>query len=273
MAPPITIAVLAHNEERRIAACLASLPHGVPVHVVVNGSRDRTAAIARGFDVTVHEWEQGGKARSWNRFVFEAGTGFSQAHIFIYGDAVIAPGSIEALAAALTPGINAASALPLNGRRAAAYRGEMRREHGLFGDLYALSGDFLTRMKAANIRLPNDLIGDDGLIAALAKTDLGHERDWDDARVAVVEGAGFYCEPASLLRPRSWAAQYARMTNYSVRHFQNHLLSAILRGPGPSALPERLAPFYAERRFRARPTQWWFDRRALRRMARAAAGG
>ena len=43
----IVIAVLAHNEERRIGACLASLPLGDPavaVHVVVNGSTDRTAA-------------------------------------------------------------------------------------------------------------------------------------------------------------------------------------------------------------------------------------
>ena len=57
--PKSIVAVLAHNEERRIARCLASLPLGDPsidVHVGVNGSRDRTAQIARGFDwVTVHE--------------------------------------------------------------------------------------------------------------------------------------------------------------------------------------------------------------------------
>ncbi len=45
------IAVMAHNEERRIARCLASLPLGDPlvaVHAVVNGSRDRTAADRAG---------------------------------------------------------------------------------------------------------------------------------------------------------------------------------------------------------------------------------
>ena len=48
--PTTIVAVLAHNEERRIGACLASLPldgPGLDVHVIVNGSRDRTAERAR----------------------------------------------------------------------------------------------------------------------------------------------------------------------------------------------------------------------------------
>ena len=64
----IAIIVLAHNEERRIARCMASLPRGaegVAVHVVVNGSSARTAEIARGFaGVGVHDWAEGGKSRS-----------------------------------------------------------------------------------------------------------------------------------------------------------------------------------------------------------------
>ena len=58
-APEIILIVLAHNEERRIGLCLASLPLGGPavaIHVVVNGSSDRTAEIARSFPVTVHDW-------------------------------------------------------------------------------------------------------------------------------------------------------------------------------------------------------------------------
>lgn len=269
MPPTVTIAVLAHNEQRRIAACLASLPAGIDTHVIVNGSRDRTAEIARGFPATVHDWPEGGKARSWNRFVFETIESFSPVHIFVDGDAVVAPGSIEALAAVLeVRHVNAASALPLNGRRAARYQAEMRRQHGLFGDLYALKGDFLARMKAAGIRLPDDLIGDDGLIAALAKTDLRDESHWDDTRMAVVEGAGFYCEPVG---PFTLALQHRRMVNYSVRHFQNRLVTEIMRGPGPSALPPRLAPLYAAQAFRPRLANWWFDAQALRRMARAGA--
>jgi glycosyltransferase involved in cell wall biosynthesis len=277
---PITIAVLAHNEERRIGACLASLV-AVPdaaVHVLVNGSSDRTAEIARAGaagrpNVAVHEYEEGGKARSWNRFLFDELAAFSPVHVFVDGDAEVAPGSIEALAAALAanPSANAASGLPLNGRNAARYRRQLVEEHGLFGDLYALRGDFLARMKARGIRLPVDLVGDDSLVGALAKTDLEPESAWDDRRIVPCPDAGFFCEPGAL-RPASLRRQYRRMVSYSVRHFQNRIVSQLMREEGPEALPERLAELYPEwlPRFAPRPLHWWFDRLALARIRRAA---
>lgn len=282
-APPrICIAVLAHNEERRIGACLATLaaaPADAAVHVVVNGSKDRTAGIARAAadgrpGWFVHDYPQAGKARSWNRFLFEELPAFSPVHLFVDGDAEVAPGSVEALAEALerAPDANAASALPLNGRNAAAYRAALVAGHGLFGDLYALRGGFLVRMKARGLRLPVDLVGDDSLIGALAKTDLGDESRWDDARVVPVPEAGFACEPVALT-PAALRLQHRRLVSYSVRHFQNRIVSHLMRGPGPDALPERLADLYPEwlPRFAARPRHWWFDRLALRRIRRAAA--
>jgi glycosyltransferase involved in cell wall biosynthesis len=275
----ILIAVLAHNEEAHIGACLESLPKGVPVHVVVNGSRDRTAAVARGVQgVTVHEFEQGGKARSWNRFVFDTLDAFAAVNIFVDGDAIIAPGSIPALVAALQANrsANAAAALPLNGRQARVYRETTLRDRGLFGDLYAVRGAFLARMKAAAIRLPDDLIGDDGLIAALVKTDLGAEAAWDAARVVPVAEAGFFmAQPANPIDPRTWPMQYRRMINYSLRYFQNRIVSAIMQDQGPKALPRDLAalyptwlPLFMPRRS---PRWWWFDRLALARMFAASA--
>ncbi|MCC6478886.1 MAG: glycosyltransferase, partial [Sphingomonadaceae bacterium] len=87
--PPICIAVLAHNEEERIAACLNSLPLGdaqVAIHVIVNGSTDATAAIAGGVaaaarNVRAHIYSEGGKARSWNRFLFDDLKSFHETHI------------------------------------------------------------------------------------------------------------------------------------------------------------------------------------------------
>lgn len=279
----IIVAVMAHNEERRIAACLASLPLGDPhiaVHVVVNGSRDRTAEVARGFlGVRVHEYAEGGKARSWNRFVFDTPGIAARTFVFVDGDAEVLAGSIEALAHALDadPDANAAAGLPANGRRAQAYRQAVIRERGLFGDLYALKGSFVARMREAGLRLPDDLVGDDGLIGALAKTDLGTEEEWRDARVIACPQAGFLCEPTRLSSPRSLANQYRRMVNYSTRHFQNRMISAIMRGPGPAALPPRLALLYPQWLSRlaprAHPVWWWFDREALSRMARAAREG
>ena len=280
----IVVAVLAHNEERRIGACLASLPlddPGVAVHVVVNGSSDCTAAIARILGqgrLTVHEWPEGGKARSWNRFVLDTPGIEGDAFVFVDGDAQVAPGSIAALAATLAadPAVNAAAAMPRNGRRAEQYCAEMIASHGLFGDLYALSGSFVARLRASGIRLPEDLVGDDSLIGALAKTDLGDEGDWRDARLQPQPEAGFLCEPTRL-SPASLRGQYRRMINYSVRHFQNRIVSEIMRSSGPAGLPRRIAELYPQWLAgfapRAHPALWWFDRAALGRMKAAIPAG
>lgn len=278
----IIVAVLAHNEERRIAYCLGSLPLGDPrilVHVVVNGSRDRTAQIARGFvGVTVHEYSQGGKARSWNRLVLDTPGVNAATFVFVDGDAEILPGSVHALERTLAqnPQANATSALPANGRKAQAYRQQLIASHGLFGDLYALRGSFVDRMRKEAIRLPEDLIGDDGLLCAMAKTNLGSEADWQDERVVPCMEAGFLCEPASLLSPHTLALQYRRMVNYSMRHFQNLIISSIMRETGPVALPQRLASLYPEWKPRLAPRRspvwWWFDRQVLARMGKASEG-
>ncbi|MBX9728956.1 MAG: glycosyltransferase family 2 protein [Sphingopyxis sp.] len=283
MAARRCIAVLAHNEEARIARCLASLlplTEGDGLHVIVNGSSDATADIARsiaaGHDaVTVHDWPEGGKSRSWSRFVHEELDAVFPVHVFVDGDAEVMPGSLDALEAALLadPSANAAAGVPGNGRRARKYRTSIRLEHGLFGDLYALSGDFLDRMRKAAIRLPDDCIGDDGLIGALAKIDLGALADWRDDRVATAADARFLCEPVSLASPASWRLQYRRMINYSQRHFQNLLITGLLESGGAAALPRRFAPFYADALQGWQPRSGvagWFDRRALDRMAKAA---
>jgi glycosyltransferase involved in cell wall biosynthesis len=281
---PLIVCVLAHNEERRIDACLQSIVADgggeVPVHVLVNGSTDGTARIVRNFarehsNVSVHVYAEGGKARTWNRFLFQDLADFGAVHVFVDGDAEVAPGSLGALAQTLerNPRANAASALPLNGRKVAAYRNYLQLEHGVFGDLYALRGSFLARMRAAGLRLPADLVGDDALIGALAKTDLGPDSEWDEDRVLPCPEAGFLCEPASLLRPHTLAGQYRRMINYSVRHFQNRMVSHIMRSSGPAGLPPRLADHYPDwlPRWAPRrdPLHWWFDRAALARMAQA----
>lgn len=279
----VCVAIFAHQEERRIAACLASLPlerTDTQFHILVNGSSDRTAAISRDIaarhpQVIVHDLHPGGKSRTWNRYIFELAPQAADCWIFMDGDAEIAPGSLDALVQILadTPHAHAAAGLPRNGRSYLSYQNMLRAEGGLFGDLYALSGRFVERMRAANIRLPDDLIGDDGLLAAMAMTDLKNEDHWDKNRIAICEDAGFFCEPTRLSQPDSWKVQYKRMINYSVRHFQNRIISDIMRDTGPVGLPARLSDLYPVSlpRFRPRlhPANWWFDRQALKRMRRA----
>jgi glycosyltransferase involved in cell wall biosynthesis len=276
------ICVLCHNEERRIVACLESIlaeDADAPIHVVVNGSSDRTAERARSIRdgrIVVHEFQQGGKSRSWNRFMFETLDQFPDVLVVVDGDAEVALGSLNALAEALATDAHAnlASAPPLNGRGAESYRQQMRQQHGVFGDLYAAKGAFLARMKARSIRLPDDLVGDDGLIAAMAKTDLEDERNWDDTRVVVCEQAGFLCEPVRLARWRSVRMQYRRMVNYSVRHFQNAIISEIMKRTGPGGLPRHFAEVYPAYPHLLHPRTGavlrFFDRRALARIAKAS---
>lgn len=279
----VAVGIFAHQEERRIGLCLASLPldrADTVFHVLVNGTADATvaracAAAGGRANVVVHDIAQGGKSRTWNRFVHEIRHGDDDAVIFLDGDAEIAPGSIDALVAMLAahPDANAAAGMPGNGRQMAAYREGMRTGGGLFGDLYALQGRFVAEIRKRGLRLPDDLIGDDGLVAAWAHNDLGRDEAWSLERVRNCEDAAFLCEPVGLLRPKTWRMQYKRMINYSVRFFQNRIVSDIMTREGPDGLPPRMALLYGEWLPRFRPRrlpEGWFDRKALERMQRAA---
>jgi glycosyltransferase involved in cell wall biosynthesis len=279
----VAVAIFAHQEERRIGLCLASLPLDRPntlIHVLVNGTSDRTVSRAQAAaggrpNVIVHDIAAGGKARTWNHFVHDLLTGEEDTVIFMDGDAEIAPGSFDALVAdlAAAPQANAVAGMPVNGRLADFYRRNLKIEGGLFGDLYALSGRFVSAIRARGLRLPDDLIGDDGLVGAWAHTDLRADDAWAHDRVIACDGAGFRCEPVGLARPSTWRMQYKRMINYSVRFFQNRIVSHIMATQGPDGLPPRMALLYADwlPRFRPRPyPTGWFDRKALARMRAAA---
>jgi hypothetical protein len=191
------------------------------------------------------------------------------------GDAEIAPGSFDALAQALRrqPGVNAVAGLPLNGRRHEVYQALIREEGGLFGDLYALRGSFVQRIRDAGLKLPIDLVGDDGLVGAWAATDLASDAYWDRARLSHADGAGFLCEPIDALSPRAWRMQYKRMIAYAVRFFQGRIINHIMSREGPEGLPERLSSLYGEWLPRLSPragvANALFDRLALQRMAKA----
>lgn len=272
------VAIFAHNEERRIAGCISSLPldsDEFDYHLLVNGTTDRTVDIARDLAASrphfhIHDLPFGGKARTWNHFVDVLFNDSAPACLFVDGDAEVMPGALEAMTAALAanPRANGVNAMPVAGRKQATYRPMMIDDHGIFGALYGLSGRFVTRLKASGIRLPHDLIGDDGLIAALAKTDLGPESNWDKTRIANCPAAEFAFEQADWRVPATWHLQYRRMINYSVRRYQNQIISGIMRGPGPAALPTTMRETYAAhwQNFAIRPSHAPFDWLARRRM-------
>ena len=275
----VAVAIFAHQEEKRIATCLGSLSldrADTLFHVLVNGTTDATVVRAREAaggrsNVIVHDIAAGGKSRTWNHLIHDLLNGSEQAVVFLDGDAEIQSGSIDALVADLAahPHANAAAGMPVNGRMAQTYRRNLRAEGGLFGDLYALSGRFVGAIRTRGLRLPDDLIGDDGLVAAWAHTDLQKDSGWDVTRVIACDGAGFACEQVSLTRPSTWTMQYKRLINYSVRFYQNRIVSDIMTRQGPDGLPPRLSSLYSDWLPRFRPRggiSAWFDRKALARM-------
>lgn len=275
----VAVAIFAHQEQRRIAGCLASLPldrADTLFHVLVNGTTDATVARATAAaggraNVIVHDIAAGGKSRTWNHFVHDLLVLPVDAVIFLDGDAEIAPGSIDALVADLAahPHANAAAGMPVNGREVETYRRNLRIERGIFGDLYALSGRFVAGIRTRGLRLPDDLVGDDGLVASWAHTDLASDAGWELERVLACEGAGFACEPVGLARPLTWRMHYKRLINYSVRYYQNRIVSDIMAREGPTGLPRELVSLYPDWLPRWRPRSGpigWFDRKGLARM-------
>jgi glycosyltransferase involved in cell wall biosynthesis len=249
------VAIFAHQEERRIAGCINSLPltsEAFEYHLLVNGTTDRTAAIARSLTqhlphFHIHDLPEGGKARTWNYFVDKIFDQTAPTAFFVDGDAEILPGALESMTAALQaePKANGVNALPIVGRAKTLYQQQLLAEHGLFGALYGLRGSFLSRLKSSGIRLPLDLIGDDGLVAALAKTDLNDESYWDDRRIANCVDAGFRFEVMALRAPSTWLMQWQRFVTYSVRRYQNRIISNIMSTAGPSGLPKSMPEIYA----------------------------
>lgn len=278
------IAILAHQEEARIGGALQSLPlsdTAYEFHVVANGSTDRTADIARahaapGHNVHVHDWAEGGKSHSWNRFVYEVAPPRLPL-VFLDGDAEFDEGTIPALLTGLSenPEWNLAAGVPRTGRRAAAYREEQRRSRGMFGDCYALSADFADRLRAANIRIPKGLVGDDSFVGSIAKTNLQGNWNWKLERTGVVDAAGFRSEVFNPRRPSNWMSQYRRMINYSVRHYELRAFVKMMdseRHPIFPAHANGLFDLYPEVLDERRSGLWrWFDSLARKRIAQRRA--
>ncbi|MEO0399165.1 MAG: glycosyltransferase [Pseudomonadota bacterium] len=252
---PISVGVFAHNEEARIEAALHALPlddTDYDIAVIINGATDETAVKARAVlagrpGARVLEYAEGGKARSWNRFVHEDATPDREAYAFTDGDLRLAPGALAAMRAALKADAhaNAVSAPPLAGRKADAYRAQMARDRTLFGGLYLLRGAFLERVRAQNCRMPIDVIGEDGMVESWVKTDLGRDADWDQSRVAFCPDAGFYSEHRSIARMSDLIDQWRRLVRYSERRLQNKAITMVMGSDGVSGLPEQITPLAA----------------------------
>jgi glycosyltransferase involved in cell wall biosynthesis len=261
LAPEIAwpVMILAHNEEKHIAACLDSVYAAEPgrtfaIFVMANGCTDNTEAIVAQYAQT-HEGVNlvslsvGDKNNAWNVFVHEvapARTPESEIYFFMDGDARACPGALSELTKGLrsNPHAHAASALPASGRSMRRDRNEMIRDHGLVANLYALRGDFVRRLRQQRVKLPMKLEGDDGLLGALIKWDLDPTREWDKTRIAPCPKAGFVFESFAWANPLHWSTYWRRAVRYGRRAYEFQLLGNALKSGGIGALPTNITELY-----------------------------
>ncbi len=214
-----SLGILAHNEEARLPALLAALWRQTwlqasarehdPFEVlcVVNGSSDRTAAVARdylaahplpGVSPKVVEIERAGKANAWNEYVHRYSA--PDAGILFLVDADIdLPGTdtLALLAGALQhkPGAVAAVDQPVKDLAARGDAGARARLSRAAADLAAvgppkLCGQLYAARAAAlrKIEVPEGLLVEDGFIRAMLLTDNFRSPE-DVSRIVRADGA------------------------------------------------------------------------------------
>jgi len=259
---PWPVMVLAHNEERRIAACLDSLFDGEPgrrleVFVMANGCTDRTEEITREYAVRrpgVHvvSVAMADKCNAWNVFIHETvrtRVPDRDVYFFVDGDCRTVPGSLTRLAQGLraNPSAHAASAPPASGRSREKDRRELLAARALVANLYALRGTFVQALRDNRVRLPLGLEGDDGLLGALIKWNLNPTLGgFDDSRIEPCADAGFVFDSMSVWDPAEWRAYWRRALRYGRRRYEFRLLAPRLKKLGLPGLPAHISELYPE---------------------------
>jgi glycosyltransferase involved in cell wall biosynthesis len=268
------VAIFAHNEERHILECLHSLEQpDVHRYVLANGCTDGTERLvaryaARAGHVDLVPIPKGDKANAWNVFVHDVAPR-AEALVFIDGDVSAAPGAVAALARTLAerPHANAAAAVPQTGRHRAAMTRMALTDRLVLGNLYALRGSFVDRLRAARTRMPIGYIGEDGWVTSMAKWNGDPAEPWDETRVEGCPQAGFRYRSFSPLHPADWKKYWRRRVRYSLRHYQHLLLRDEIEAGGLPAMPASVQVLYAREaavaRLRPRPSEFVFDWLAL----------
>lgn len=255
--PRWSVAVFAHNEAQHIVTCLQSIAAAAPGHqpdcyVLINGSRDNTEQIVRDYAKThpnVHaiHIELGDKSNAWNLYVHELAPE-AAVHFFLDGDCVACPDAMNQLAQALeaNPQATAAAAVPFVGRHQQSFQQQMVREHGLAGNLYALRGSLMARMRAESIKIPVGMIGEDSMVGMFVKRDLDPRNKWDNQKIVVVPAAGFAFKSLSFKSWANWKLYWRRRIRYSVRGYQLDLIKDDMKHLGLSGIPEHVNQLYRQ---------------------------
>lgn len=262
MSTTFSVAVFAHNEGHGLADTIESIrsaARGVPTEITIlaNGCTDRTVAVARGLAAassTIHvaEIDLADKANAWNYYVHEISAknslGEARLHVFVDGDIEVGAAAFQAFSAVLAqhPAVNAIGAMPSSGRDREAWSRRMVANGTLAGGLYALSGNFLHRIRQRGVRIPRGLIGDDWAVSLFAQTDLKpiHLCPSPASHVLFAPAAGFSFRSLSLWRFKDYRVYLRRLWRYALRGVQYEMLFGLLWHGLPEQLPADVETLY-----------------------------
>lgn len=184
----VDLGIFAHDEAAGIAVMVKgvlaqTVPEGVDLRILVlaNGCHDDTAARARLAGAEVADLPEGGKSRTWNRFVHDLSR--RDADLLVFADADITLPEPDALSRLITglqrrPQLWVLNSQPvkdtaLRGPRTLVERLALKASGGLddwktaiCGQLYAMPA-----ARARDFRLPIGLPVEDGYLRAMVLTD------------------------------------------------------------------------------------------------------
>ena len=275
------IAVYCLNEEKRLRGCLDSVLAAIGgcnalVTVILNGSQDGSAEIAKSFVAAGHPIElfritAGDKANAINQFNYHLRSP-ARAYGGVDGYVQVAPTSFRAMGERLAtdPDAMAATGICTNGRTMRlATKATLTVGGQLHGQLHSFRRDFIDRMVASGIKLPLGIYWGDGLLGSMAAHDLDAlGKPWESRRIAGVAAATYEIPTLSVLRPRDLRQQFRRRIRQQRGRIQNAAIKDLIYRLGYKGLPEDADMMVLDYLASHRPPKagWpdrWFQRIAL----------
>lgn len=245
------VAIYCLNEEKRLRGCLESVLAALGecnalVTVILNGSRDGSADIARSFaaagrPVELFRIAAGDKANAINQFNYRLRSP-ARAYGGVDGYVHVARGSFRAMEERLAsdPAAVAVTGVCRNGRTMClATQATLTVGGQLHGQLHSFRRDFIDRMVASGIKLPVGIYWGDGLLGSMAAHDLDAiGKPWENRRISGVAAATYDIPPLSVLRPRDLRQQLRRKIRQQRGRIQNAAIKELIYKFGYQGLPD-----------------------------------
>lgn len=226
-------AVLAAANAHRAGASLT-------LDVLVNGNAT-LAKEMRGRFASADWWQSGtvirlwsmpepDKASAWNHYL-HALVPEGDLAFFMDGYVTVEPDALALMADAFRerPAALAATSMPSTGRSAPGLRRRFLAEGGLHGNLYALSGHTISRLRDSAFRLPSGIYRNDSALGAALAFNLDPgTNNWNWDRIAVVPDAEYHTPTGDPTRLSDIKVQLRRRLRQAQGHLETCALKAHL---------------------------------------------